>query len=132
MTAQTRSLGEHVAARRNLLGISQSRAAKLAGVSRTTWITWERDTATPEDYNHIHIERVLDWVPGSVKSIFAGGQPTLASEPELDPARAAMLREEFQELSKEHGRKGAQKIIDQAVADWKSGHPNDTDEHEAG
>jgi DNA-binding XRE family transcriptional regulator len=117
VTAQTRSLGDHMSERRKRLALSQSRAAKLAGVSRTSWITWERDTATPEDYNHIKIERALDWEPGSVESIQAGREPTLAEAPDLDDPGKEILRTAFEELSHEYGEKRARKMIDEVLAE---------------
>lgn len=120
MTAQTRSLGEHVAERRKRLGLSQSRAAKLADVSRTTWITWERGTATPEDYNHIKIERALQWEPGSVEAILAGGEPTLSEAPDLDDQAKQILRAAFDELSKEYGARHARKLINEVLAERRT------------
>lgn len=80
------TLGTHMKARRKELGASQSAAAKEAGVSRTSWIAWEKDAARPEDYNHAAIERVLRWAPDSVAAIFDGHQPTPIDTPDTDQA----------------------------------------------
>jgi DNA-binding XRE family transcriptional regulator len=70
-----RSLGEHMKARREQLALSQNRAAKIANASRTTWINWETDKASPERFNYVRIETVLDWEPGSVEAIQQGRDP---------------------------------------------------------
>src|SRR5438445_2109735 len=79
-------------ARRRELGLSQSRAAKLADVTRSTWVNWETGAAVPYDSNYVKIERALGWEPGSVYAILGGGQPqplraesALAALP-IDPA----------------------------------------------
>jgi len=85
MTARTRGLDGYITDRRRELGLSQSRAASLAGVSRTTWVAWEKGTATPEDYNHVKIERPLEWQPGSVEGILTGGAPTVIPKKDRSP-----------------------------------------------
>lgn len=69
------TLGEHIRTRREQLALSQNRAAKLAKASRTTWINWEKDNSTPERFNFVRIEDVLDWEPGSVQAIIDGRDP---------------------------------------------------------
>lgn len=69
------TLGEHMVSRREQLAMSQNKAAKLFGGSRTTWINWEKDVATPERYNYVRIETVLKWEPGSVDAISRGEDP---------------------------------------------------------
>ncbi len=89
-------------ARREQLAMSQNKAAKLFGGSRTTWINWEKDAADPERYNYVLIETVLKWEPGSVKAIREGGEPIPlrdhslpAPPPEgVDPAHWAVLTPE--------------------------------------
>jgi hypothetical protein len=61
--------------RREQLALSQNRAAKLAKASRTTWINWEKDASTPERFNFVRIEDVLDWEPGSVQAVLEGRDP---------------------------------------------------------
>lgn len=70
------TLGTHMATRRNELNISQAKAAKAAGVSRTTWRTWEADEGVPEEFNRSLIERTLHWERGSTTAALAGGTPT--------------------------------------------------------
>lgn len=94
MTDRTRGLGGYTVERRRQLGLSQSRAASLARASRTSWVAWEKGTATPEDYSYVKIERALEWAPGSVAAVLAGGEPTplVAAVPEpLDEERAALF-----------------------------------------
>ncbi|MGH3439294.1 MAG: helix-turn-helix transcriptional regulator [Sciscionella sp.] len=81
-------LGVRMAAARKRLEMSQSAAARAAKVSRPTWNKWEKDKATPEDYNHIKIERTLAWTPGDVRVIFDGGEPT-TTEPSAEPDGSA-------------------------------------------
>ena len=63
-------------ARREQLAMSQNKAAKAFGGSRTTWINWEKDEVQPERFNYVRIETTLRWQPGSVKAILEGGEPT--------------------------------------------------------
>lgn len=113
VTTQTNGLGDHIAGRRLALGISQAGAAKLAGVSRTSWVAWEKGTAVPEDYNHIKIETVLRWQPGSVAAILAGGQPTPVrpADPLQDPEYLEW-RNKFQQLSARYGRDEALRLLE--------------------
>lgn len=62
--------------RREQLAMSQNKAAKAFGGSRTTWINWEKGEAQPERFNYIRIETALRWQPGSVNAILEGGAPT--------------------------------------------------------
>lgn len=77
VAARTRGLGEQMTERRQQLGLSQARAARTAGVSRTTWISWEKGGSTPEDYNYVKIERALDWERGSVREAISTGRPAV-------------------------------------------------------
>lgn len=80
------TLGEHMVSRREQLAMSQNKAAKLFGGSRTTWINWEKGAAEPERYNYVRIETVLKWQPGSVDAIARGEDPM----PIRDHAQAAV------------------------------------------
>jgi transcriptional regulator with XRE-family HTH domain len=71
-------------ARRIELGLSQSAAARSAGVSRPTWAGWE-NTTKPYDSNYAAIERVLQWERGSVSAVLAGHDPT-ARRDEASPS----------------------------------------------
>lgn len=72
MTTRIQRLGEQMAERRKRLGLSQSAAARAAGVSRTAWVAWENDASRPEDFNHVKIETVLRWRAASVAAALAG------------------------------------------------------------
>lgn len=127
-------LADYVINRRTELGYdSQDALAVGADVSLKTINRLENGTAVSSTTLG-KIERGLRWAPGSVRAVLAGGAPTELADPEveLDPARAALVRETFQEWSKEYGRKTAQKMIDQVIADFQAGHPNDTGEHKTG
>lgn len=70
-------LAERMRERRADLRLSSRRAAKLAVIDPNTWASAEkgnriRDTGFPG------IEAALQWSPGSVREILAGGEPTLA------------------------------------------------------
>ena len=70
------------------MGISQARAAVAAGVSRTSWVAWEKGIATPEVFSYVKIERALEWQPRSVEAILTGGEPSVIREeaPDIDQA----------------------------------------------
>ena len=116
MTDRTRGLGGYIAERRRQLGLSQSRAATKAGVSRTSWVAWEKGTATPEDYNHVKIERALQWQPGSVDAILAGGDPTpiQMAKPPLTKQQLA-VRRAYEEWRRDHGPKIAMRMLREEV-----------------
>jgi hypothetical protein len=59
-----------------VLGLSVSKAARDAGISRTTWIAVEAGSRETQSYNYAPIERVLRWEPGSIEAVLAGGEAT--------------------------------------------------------
>lgn len=72
------TLSDHIKARRKQLGISQSAAARKAGVHRQTWLAWEAGKSAPEEYNYFKIDHAMDWVKGrGVDSIMSGKDPVL-------------------------------------------------------
>lgn len=76
------TLGTRIARRREELGMTQSAAARIANVARSTWIAWEKSDNIPADSNWGIIERVCRWEPGSVRAVRNGGEPVpLAEEP---------------------------------------------------
>jgi transcriptional regulator with XRE-family HTH domain len=83
MTPRAR-LGLLVAQRRKQLQLSASEAARLARVSRGTWIAVEKAERETEEYNYAGFERALQWRFGSVAAVLAGGEPTPG--PEQPPA----------------------------------------------
>jgi transcriptional regulator with XRE-family HTH domain len=69
------TLGEWISRRREELGTSQSAAARAAKIARSTWVNWEKDNKTPERFNYVRIETILDWEPGSVQAVLEGRDP---------------------------------------------------------
>lgn len=76
MTTTGPDLAGAIIARREELGLSKSAAARLAGVSRPAWDSWESGTV-PFDSKWASIERALQWERGSIRAILAGGAPTV-------------------------------------------------------
>jgi transcriptional regulator with XRE-family HTH domain len=74
-----------ITARRIELGLSQSEAARRAGVSRPAWIAWENDTR-PQDQNYATIERTLEWERGSITAVLAGREPVARQGERTPPA----------------------------------------------
>lgn len=72
------TLGGHLKRCRMQLGLSQHKAARRAGVSRTTWRAWENDERAPEAFNHARIEQFCGWQPGSVEAVLEGRRPALS------------------------------------------------------
>lgn len=73
-------LGEVVAARRARLGLSVTKAAERAGISRNTWSSVESGTKDTEAYVLGSIEGALYWEPGSIDAILDGGEPTVRAD----------------------------------------------------
>jgi DNA-binding XRE family transcriptional regulator len=70
------SLGELMRDRREELRLSQSAAARAAGVARSTWVNWEKGVAKPERFNYAAIDDVLQWErKRGVDEIQAGRDP---------------------------------------------------------
>lgn len=70
------TLGGRIERRRKHLGLSVAEAARRAGVTRTTWHAWEKDTSIPDDRNHRLIEDFCEWEPGSVVAVLEGRAST--------------------------------------------------------
>lgn len=84
---------EWLTARRKALGLSQSGAARKAGVSRLTWIAWETCKSTPMDYNYVRIEHAMRWGTGDVeRAIRQGVKPTELPERGEEDLRDAVER----------------------------------------
>lgn len=71
--------------RRRALGLSVSAAARKAGINRATWTAIEDASRDTETYNYGPVERVLDWAPGSIDDIVAGGESTLRQPATAQP-----------------------------------------------
>lgn len=88
MTDDARAkLGELIKARRLALGLSLSRAAKMAPLDRVTWTAAEDASRETRRVHFAAIERVLRWRPGSIDAILAGQAPTELPVPAPAPAR---------------------------------------------
>jgi hypothetical protein len=69
-------LANAMANRRRELRLSVRAAAQRAGVDRATWSSAETATRQIAEYNYAGVEAALDWQPGSVDQILAGGTAT--------------------------------------------------------
>lgn len=70
------NLGQQIRDRREELRLSQSAAARAAGVARTTWVNWEKGAAQPERFNYAAIDDVLEWErKQGVDAILSGRDP---------------------------------------------------------
>lgn len=85
-------LGQRVRQRREDLGLSQPAAADRAGINRDTWRNMENGSRDIRSYNHRAVERALQWQPGSVEAILAGGEPQPLGEQERIPLPAEVRR----------------------------------------
>lgn len=74
-------LGARIKAARLGLGLSRSRAAKIAEVDRSTWTKWEDGKSAPYEANYVKIERTLRWPPGYISGANAAGADLPATEP---------------------------------------------------
>lgn len=88
---QRSRLAELMQARRRELRLSARAAAQLAGIDRNTWSSAEAASRRTAEYHYAGIERALQWAPGSVDAILAGGDPT---ELDAQPLPAAGIRDE--------------------------------------
>lgn len=85
------------------MSLSVSAAARGAGIDRGTWTSVESGSRATEEYNFARIERVLGWGAGSVRSILAGGEPTLiagTTQRKVDTAaaRAEAVADEIKDV----------------------------------
>lgn len=79
------SLPRRLKARRQQIRLSQADAARRAGVGRMAWFEWEKGRRQPRDSNYIGIDTAMEWEPGGVLTILAGGEPTPIPKPEPIP-----------------------------------------------
>jgi len=94
MTGQDpRRLADYVISRRTALGYdTQEELAAAAGVSAKTIGRLERGERV-SSATRGKIERALAWVPGSMRAVLAGREPTATAEPGpafVDPAAAIL------------------------------------------
>ncbi|MEW2474654.1 helix-turn-helix domain-containing protein [Micromonospora gifhornensis] len=77
-------LAEMIRTRRLELGLSVSAVARTAGIDRATWASAEKGERDTQPHNWAGIERALNWRPGSIASILAGGDPTPTTDDGVD------------------------------------------------
>lgn len=72
--------------RRTEKRLSQSAAAKLAGISRPVWASIESGTSNSYETTYVGVEEALDWATGSCVAVRGGGEPALAVADDEDTA----------------------------------------------
>ncbi|GAB4097671.1 hypothetical protein GCM10028787_31460 [Brachybacterium horti] len=70
----TKTLGEHIAARRRMLGCTQEELAVLLHITPRTLRDWEHDRSIPASGHHQLIELVLRW-GAEICDILEGWEP---------------------------------------------------------
>lgn len=70
-------LASLIQARRRELRISEREAAARGSLARNTWASAEAGTRHIAERTASGIEVALEWAPGSVEAILAGGEPTI-------------------------------------------------------
>lgn len=93
------TLGQAVGRRRRDLRISARSAAAAAGINRATWATIESGQRRLTPHLRPAVEGALQWAPGSIDAILAGGVPTpLTQEPTTPSSRLAAEVERIRAL----------------------------------
>lgn len=113
--------------RREGLALSQSEAARQAGVRRGAWVSWEKQGVTPERHRHVLIERVLEWEPGSVEAILEGHEPRPVRHEHSPPLRLLMNPEVLNRLEPAD-REAVLAVIRAAEARATRRHPKEVNE----
>jgi transcriptional regulator with XRE-family HTH domain len=94
MDEPRKRLGVAVRRRRLELGLSERQVVERAGMARNTWAGLESGERRTAEHRFAAIERALDWEPGSVDAILAGG--TATPRPTGTPATATPRDEEIE------------------------------------
>lgn len=82
MTAGPRArLAELIKSRRRELRLSEREAAERGGLARNTWASAEAGNRQPAERTAAGIEVALEWAPGSVDRVLAGGDPVVQPTP---------------------------------------------------
>jgi transcriptional regulator with XRE-family HTH domain len=74
MEPELERLGRYVLARREQLGMNREAAVRAATMNRGTWQRVERGQTVLEG-TYARVEIALQWPPGTVRRIIAGGEP---------------------------------------------------------
>lgn len=98
MAESSGNLGELIRLRRLELGLSVSRAARLADVDRGSWTDWEKGRK-PFESNYVNIERALQWPPRFISGVMAPrahehsppAAPPIPPDVTVDPALWAAM-----------------------------------------
>lgn len=87
--------GEVVSARRRQIGADVAELARQAQVDVKTIRSLEAGERMPRDSTKAKIERALNWSPGSIDAILAGGDPVVADEGPPMTTEEAAIRDEL-------------------------------------
>lgn len=92
MTPKHERLADAIEDRRGELGLSLREVAQLAKITGETLRAVRKGANDPSALTKRGIERALQWAPGSVDSVLAGGRPRAARAPRspMDEAEAIM------------------------------------------
>ena len=74
-------IGQHLAARRLTRKLSMREAAKIAGISATTWSDMEKGAYPPSDSTQRKVAGALGWSLDWLERLAAGGEPEEVSRP---------------------------------------------------
>lgn len=89
-------LARYLQERRRELRLSVRAAAQAAGIDRATWTSAESAKRRTAEYHYAGIEAALQWEPGSIDAVLAGGEPTkriTQSPPAADEEVELVLRD---------------------------------------
>ncbi|HMH90148.1 MAG TPA: hypothetical protein VK586_03590 [Streptosporangiaceae bacterium] len=81
--------------RRLDLGLTWNQVSGRSGMSAEGIRFTRRNDAVPRELNQRGIEKALQWAPGSVAAIVAGGEPEILAAAHLVPGGAQCSVEEF-------------------------------------
>lgn len=78
--------------RRLELGLSARTASARAGINRATWASLEANTNRLSRHLWSAVETTLQWQPGSIEAVLAGGDPTPVTRPTTTPPQTNSAR----------------------------------------
>lgn len=91
------ALDRHMNGRRKDLGLRWLDVAQRGGITTQTLRELRAGAREPRELTKAAIERALEWEPGSVDAILAGGEPTPVPQPvegaDVTPQRANLMDE---------------------------------------
>jgi DNA-binding XRE family transcriptional regulator len=95
-------LAAHVRARREILRLTQAQAATAANIAPRTWSLIEKPpvrSCGPRKDTAAAVETVLGWMPGSIRSVLAGGPPVLDPTPRAPAPRTGLTDDQIAAIS---------------------------------